>query len=136
MRHMVKHQNVERAGNPVVNNKVPGLPNKLGSAPTVDDKPASFAEAQAQRTASMDAMDELVSDELADWEPIMNPLLKPLERFLDAAAAQGLTAAEVIDRLPSMLAEMDTSALTDSLTRTAFAAAAGGEAGWDDPGSP
>ena len=120
-------------GQPVVNNKKPDLENKPGSGEDDDDKPASFAEAGRQ-AASMDAMDELVDDALAEWEPLMNPLTQPLERFLDDAAAQGLSAAEVIKRLPAMLAEMDTSALTDSLTRTAFAAAAGGEAGIDEDG--
>lgn len=93
-------------------------------------QPASFAEAQrATAMDAMDAMDELVDDALAEWQPLMDPLTQPLERFLEDAAAQGLSAAEVIKRLPAMLAEMDTSALTDSLTRTAFAAAAGGAAG-------
>lgn len=119
-------------GQPVVNNKKPDLENKPGSGEADDDKPASFAEA-TRRADRMDAMDELVDDELADWQPIMNPLTQPLERFLDDAAAQGLSAAEVLERLPAMLAEMDTGALTESLTRTAFAAAAGGEAGLDEP---
>ena len=99
------------------------------------DKPASFAE--ATRLASrMDAMDELVDDELADWQPVMDPMTQPLVRFLEEADKQGLSAAEVLERLPAMLAAMDTGALTDSLTRTAFAAAAGGEAGWNEAGQP
>ncbi len=117
-------------GQPVVNNKQPDLENKQGNGEADDEKPASFAETE-RRASRMDAMDELVDDELAGWQPLMDPLTQPLERFLDDAAAQGLSAAEVLERLPAMLAEMDTSALTESLTRTAFAAAAGGEAGLD-----
>jgi len=113
-------------GNLAVNNKIANPKN---------DKPASFAE--ATRLASrMDAMDELVDDELADWQPLMDPMTQPLERFLEEADKQGLSAAEVLERLPAMLAAMDTGALTDSLTRTAFAAAAGGEAGWNEAGQP
>ena len=115
-------------GQPVVNNKKPDPDQKPGSGSDVDDKPASFAEA-TRRADRMDAMDELVDDELADWQPLIDPLTQPLERFLDDAAAQGLSAAEVMERLPAMLAEMDTGALTESLARTGFAAAAGGEAG-------
>lgn len=97
--------------------------------------PASFAEA-GRRTDAMDAMDALVDDELADWQPLMDPLTQPLERFLDAAAAQGLSAAEVVKRLPALLEAIDSRALTDSLTRTAFAAAAGGEAGLGEDVTP
>lgn len=111
---------------------LPGAPG--GAAPAAAPagrSPASFAEAPNPRAASGDAMDALVAQELADWQPMVDPLTQPLERFLEAAAAQGLSAGEVMERLPAMLAEMDTSALTDSLTRAAFAAAAGGEAGFE-----
>lgn len=119
---------VLNAGQPVENN-VPMATR------TEQAQSASFAQAQAQRLANMDAMDALVAQELADWRPIMDPLTQPLERFLEDAAAQGLSAAEVLKRLPGMLAKMDPTALTDALTRTAFAAAAGGEAGWDEAAS-
>jgi phage gp29-like protein len=116
----------------------PGQPvarDRLGAPSAERETAASFAEAQAQRAANMDAMDELVAQEMADWQPMMDPLTKPLERFLEEAAAQGLTAAQVMQRIPAMLADMDTGALTESLTRTAFAAAAGGEAGWVEAAS-
>lgn len=125
---------------PVLPSEVPAAPaaapsaTSRASAPT--ESPASFAEAQNPRAGSGDAMDELVAQELADWQPVMDPMTQPLERFLEAAAAQGLSAAEVMERLPAMLAQMDTSALTDSLTRTAFAAAAGAEAGFEVVSKP
>jgi phage gp29-like protein len=109
-------------------------PAAASPAESSAESPASFAEAPNPRAASGDAMDDLVAQELADWQPLVEPLTQPLQRFLEAAAAQGLSAAEVMERLPAMLAEMDSSALTDSLTRTAFAAAAGGEAGWNEAG--
>ncbi len=105
------------------------------NAEPIDDNPTNFAETR-RRADLIDAMDELVDHELADWQPIMDPLTQPLQRFLDDAAAQGLSAAEVLERLPAMLADMDTSALTASLTRTAFAAAAGGEAGFGEADLP
>ena len=48
-----------------------------------------------------------------------------------ALVQQGLTAAQVLERLPDLLARMDDRALTAALTRTAFAARAGFEAGFD-----
>ena len=49
-----------------------------------------------------------------------------------AAAQQGLTAAQVLERLPELLASMDDGALTTALARTAFAARAGFDAGFDE----
>ena len=40
-------------------------------------------------------------------------------------------SAQVLERLPDLLARMDDGALTAALTRTAFAARAGFEAGFD-----
>ncbi len=57
-------------------------------------------------------------------------LTKPLEHFSEEAARECQSATEVLERLPGMLTKMDPTQLTDSLTRTVFAAAAGGEAGW------
>ena len=58
-------------------------------------------------------------------------MVQPLQAFLESAAQQGLTAAQVLERLPDLLARMDDGALTAALTRTAFAARAGFEAGFD-----
>ena len=79
-----------------------------------------------------DPVDALIAHELAQWQPLLEPMVQPLRRLLESAAAQGLTAGELAQRLPALLQEMDASALTAALTRTSFAAAAGYEAGADD----
>jgi len=91
--------------------------------------PAQFSEGAP---AVRDEIDDMVDDALADWQPLLDPMVAPVQAMLDEAARQGLTAAEVLKRLPNLLSEMDDSALTQSLTRSVFAAGAGAEAGLDD----
>lgn len=98
--------------------------------------PANFAElgapgAPSAPAAAGDEVDALIATELAQWRPLLDPMVQPLQAFLASAAQQGLTAAQVIARLPELLTAMDDGALTDALTRTAFAARAGFEAGFD-----
>ena len=93
------------------------------------EEPANFAE-PGEKAA--DPVDALIAQELAQWQPLLEPMVHPLRRLLESAAAQGLTAGELVERLPALLPEMDASALTAALTRTSFAAAAGYEAGADD----
>ena len=99
-------------------------------APVQGPAPANFAEPGAAGGAG-DEVDTLIANELAQWRPLLNPMVQPLQAFLEAAAQQGLTAAQVLERLPDLLARMDDRALTAALTRTAFAARAGFEAGFD-----
>ena len=89
-----------------------------------------FAEAGA--VATPDAVDALIAQELAHWQPLLEPMLNPLRSFLARAAANGLTAGEVLEHLPELLPDMDASVLTNALARTSFAAAAGFEMGADD----
>lgn len=88
--------------------------------------PASFAEGDA---AAPDAIDRLIAAELADWQPLMAPLIEPVRALLASAAREGLTAQELIERLPQVLAEMDADPLAQALTRTAFAARLGTASG-------
>ena len=57
--------------------------------------------------------------------------MQPLQRFLEAAARENLTSAQALERLPELLKDMDDAALVGRLARTAFAARAGAEAGFD-----
>ena len=59
----------------------------------------------------------------------MEPMVDPIRKLLADAAARGETAAELLDRLPELLAQMDTGPLAASLTRIAFAARLGANAG-------
>lgn len=90
--------------------------------------PASFAEA-GLTAAQPDALDQLIEAEKAQWQPVMEPMVDPIRKLLLDAAARGETAAELLARLPELLAQMDADPLADSLTRTAFAARLGARAG-------
>ena len=102
----------------------------LPPAPVPALATASFAEA-GEPGSGGDEVDALIAAELAQWRPLLSPMVQPLQAFLESAAQQGLTAAQVLERLPDLLARMDDGALTAALTRTAFAARAGFEAGFD-----
>lgn len=107
---------------------VPG-PGEKVLTPAVDSAgPASFAEPGARPVTQPDALDALIAEEKAQWQPAMEPLVQPIRKALAEAAAKGLTAGEVFALLPELLVEMDPSLLADSLTRTAFAARLAGDA--------
>lgn len=97
---------------------------------TAPDKPApsSFAEPGAL-ASEKDAIDELIQQELDQWRPVMEPMVAPLRQLLQDAARRGLTLEQVLQELPQALPEMDTAALTESLTGTAYATRLAAEAG-------
>ena len=115
-----------------------------GVAPLVDGKPlavdgkkppktgdpatASFAEAPTPAAAG-DAIDQLIEAESANWQPLLDPLLAPLQAAFDEAARNGETAAQLIARLPALLAQMDANPLADDLAKMAFTARLAGNAG-------
>lgn len=99
----------------------PPVPPAPGSAPT------NFAEPTA--VAGGDEIDAAVRAELQGWRPMLDPLVEPLQAFLDDAAQRGLTAAEVLEQLPEVLGTMDDAALMEALTRLSFAARASSEVG-------
>lgn len=94
--------------------------------------PASFAEPNAGAAGQPDALDTLIDAELAQWRPVMEPMAGPIRKLLADAAARGETAGELLARLPELLAEMDADPLADSLTRAAFAARLGADAGLEN----
>ena len=83
--------------------------------------------------AEPDEIDALIDAELAQWQPAMAPMVDPIRKLLADAAARGQTAAELLARLPDLLAQLDADPLSDSLTRAAFTARLGADAGLDDP---
>jgi phage gp29-like protein len=89
-------------------------------------QPTSFAEGDP---AAPDAIDRLVSGELAQWRDVAEPMAAPLRALLERAAADGLTAGELLDRLPELLAELDDGPLAQSLTHMAYTARLAGNAG-------
>ena len=104
----------------------PGAP--LAPPLPVAIAPASFAEAAAP-PAQSDALDALIDAEQAQWRPVMDPLVEPIRVLLADAAARGQSAAELLERLPELLTQLDADPLAHSLTRTASAARLAGDAG-------
>lgn len=90
--------------------------------------PASFAEPNAA-ASQPDALDQLIEAEQAQWQAVMEPMLDPIRKLLADAAARGETAAQLLARLPELLAQMDADPLAESLARTAFAARLAADAG-------
>jgi phage gp29-like protein len=90
--------------------------------------PGQRAFAESEHRNERDALDELVEAESENWQPVLDPLLAPIEAALSEAAASGETAAEFLARLPALLEQMDAGPLTESLTRAAFTARLAGEA--------
>lgn len=76
-----------------------------------------------------DGLDDAIDDELSDWEPVMQGMIDPIQQALDEAAARGDSAAELIARLPDLLASIDPDALHERLTREAFTARLAASAG-------
>lgn len=109
--------------------KAAPAPTPLPTAqlPVVNNaNPADFAEGDA---AGPDAIDRLVNAELSQWRQAMEPMTAPLQALLEQAAAEGLTARQLLDRLPKALDDATTLELTQALTRTAFAARLGAASG-------
>ena len=89
---------------------------------------ANFAE-MAQAQHELDALDVLVRKATDEWEPLLDPMLAPIEQMLAEAAARGETAQQVLERLPEVLQHMDDQPLHNRLTKTGAIAQAAGAAG-------
>ncbi|MFI8744496.1 DUF935 domain-containing protein [Pseudomonas sp. NPDC077186] len=70
-----------------------------------------------------DALDELTADELADWVPVMKPVLDPVQQLAQKAE----TFDEFKAGLAGLLEQMDDSALIERLALAAFKARALGD---------
>lgn len=107
------------------------VPPMLDVLPAEPANPVSFAEPQPP---AGDGLDAIVEAALDDWEPALSPLVAPLEGALRESAARGETAAELIARLPALLAQMDPDPLAERLTRAAFVARLVAAAGVNEDG--
>lgn len=72
-----------------------------------------------------DQLDQLAVEALSDWQPMMQPMLDPLHRLLDECD----THEEFLRRLPNVVSEQDTAALTEALARCIFMAKLAGATG-------
>ena len=102
------------------------------TAPSDPATPLEPGDKTAVNTSSMaveqtDALDELVASQLADWQPMVEPMVSPIQ----ALAAQCSTPEEFLARLPELLGKMDVTTLTEALAKSMFAARLGGQTGAD-----
>ena len=107
---------------------LPGSGEKVLTPVLDTQSPASFAEPGTASGYQPDALDAVIAEEQAQWQPAMEPMVQPLRKALQEAAGKGLSAADVLALLPQLLAEMDANPLADSLTRAAFTARLAGDA--------
>lgn len=100
----------------------PAGPGEDEPPPKPGEKPKRTA-ASVQPAPRRDAIDDATDDVLADWEPLVAPIV--------AGLADGIAAAASLDEVRALLAAqfagMDVSALTEQLARAAFAARLAGE---------
>ncbi|WOP15775.1 DUF935 domain-containing protein [Ottowia sp. SB7-C50] len=104
----------------------PSLPPTTGQGNQQPADPASFAEGGA---AAPDAIDHLVATELGQWRQVVEPMAAPLRALLEQAAAKNLTAGQLLEQLPQLMASMDDAALVDALTNLAYTGRLAGNAG-------
>lgn len=102
----------------------------LPQPPTGAKPPAAFAEpGQGVTTVAEpgDAIEGFIDNQLQDWERLLQPLVDPVAAAIDAAVANGETAADLLRRLGEL--QLDTTALATSLekamTTATLVAAAG-----------
>lgn len=89
--------------------------------------PEPVEETQRKPPRERDSIDDLVAAELAEWEPVMEPLLGGLRELVGEAGS----LAEIRERLAEALAGMDDTAVAELLARAGFAARLAGELGAD-----
>ena len=94
--------------------------------PAKDAKAALAGEIQA--APPRDAVDELVDAALADWQPLMAPLVEPLLAEIGKAVASGESLEAFAARLPALIDLLDGKPLAEKLARANFVARLAGEA--------
>jgi phage gp29-like protein len=127
-----------RTGIPVVEDNEPILAAPAASIPPPQgdgagaNGAASIAALAALSTPPAkpgDALDPLIQEAAGEWEEVMTPLVDPVQALFDEAAEQGLSAQDLLDRLPELLETMDGEQLRELLTKLAFTSRAGAVAG-------
>lgn len=101
---------------PVVLPSTPSVP----ADPADPARPLDFAEASRSTAQETDMLDQLIDSERAQWQPMLDGMLTPVRELLDHE--EELTAAQLLERLPGILDQMDATALQDGLTGRAFMA--------------
>jgi phage gp29-like protein len=113
----------------------PALPP--GGDPAPQDKPPKPGQAPLKgaaedgSTAPRDALDDVLDEAIAEWRPMLAPLVEPLLAELDKAVAAGESLADFAARLPELVERLDGRPMAERLGRAAFVARLAGEADLD-----
>lgn len=110
--------------------KAASTPTGPTDAPPQHGDPASFAEPAGMQ--EKDAIDELVQQEMDQWQPVMEPMVSPIRSLMQRAAEQGWSAQQLLDELPNLLPQMDDSDLMAALLQTSFVARVGAASGMEN----
>jgi phage gp29-like protein len=102
-------------------------------APAKDNQAALSAQLAGQ--PPRDAIDALVDEATADWQPLLAPMVEPVLAALDAAIARGDSLAMFREQLPALVDRMDATPMGDRLARAAFIARLFGDAGLNPDGT-
>ena len=109
-------------------------PGPTPPAPKPAPKPPAAKAAltgQVDNGPPADLIDELVAEQVDQWQPLLGPLIEPLMAELDKAVAAGEDLTTFAVRLPQLVARLDVQALATDLARSAFSARLAGEADLD-----
>lgn len=125
------------------NSGEPGTPGGTlgneGAQPKTGNKAAStlsallVASLAATSGADRDHIDDLADDMLDGWQPKMEDLLAPIRKAVADAAANGESLDSLQARLPDLLEQMDTTAITEQIARGQFVARLAGNAALVQP---
>ncbi|QDL55337.1 DUF935 domain-containing protein [Rhodoferax aquaticus] len=103
-----------------------------GTAPKPVNASSPQQVAFAEAGSVVDGVDAIVNDAMSAWEPVLAPMVDPIQAALDESVSKGETAAEFLARLPAILETMNPDALARALTHAAFVARLGAQAGLSD----
>lgn len=101
----------------------------------INQRAAALAGAARQTAPQPDAIDALVAEQVAQWKPLLGPLVGPLLTELNKAIATGESLDAFAARLPALVEKMDNAPLADDLARAALGARLAGEADLDLTGA-
>lgn len=101
-----------------------GWTKKSAPAAPTPTAPASFAETAttAAPTDFIDPMLSVMQAELGGWKKIVEPMVNPLQKVLDESAAANETAAQLMQRLSTVLSTMDDAAMQKWLGQSGYLA--------------
>lgn len=119
------------SGEDVADETAPGRAEGKGSQPKRKPARAAALAGQVAPAQARDAIDDLVAEQAAQWQPLLGPMVRPLLAELDRAVLAGETLQAFAARLPQLVARMDPTPLADDLARASFAARLAGEADID-----